>query len=477
MAKEDVDKNNKDKSGPKSKEKALTKVVVRRLPPLMTEDVFLEQIAPLADNDYFHFVKADMSLGIFAFSRAYINFLNVDDLFIFRDKFDGYVFLDNKGNEYVAVVEFATSQKIPRKTSETDPKCGTIEQDAEYVQVLKALESPEPIHLPSAESFLEEIEARERERRAQNDAIVSTPLVEFLKQKKVERTRLRDERREEKRRKDLERRRQRDEERFKRRNEKKEDNNKPVVLQLLKNPDRDKDKDKEEPSTSSKTNEQRLPSRKEPTEKKEVREKPPKERNTNSVKFRDKRERETNKKPVRKEGKDERPVKKSSEGSVVEEKSKEKPKKLDKDLKPKRIEEREEPPIRNKSEVAKSKEEGQEVTPPSEKSLSTPKHEESTVGEAEKEKKRDEVEDRKSKADHKVRNKDRPAMQIYQPRHRLAMKDGSSTPGGGSGATSPGPPTTQGAGSQVTSQAEEAEAEKKQEMRTRTFKRTSVQKE
>ena len=37
------------------------------------------------------------SLGTNAFSRAYINFLNYEDVASFRDKFDGYVFVDGKG--------------------------------------------------------------------------------------------------------------------------------------------------------------------------------------------------------------------------------------------------------------------------------------------------------------------------------------------------------------------------------------------
>lgn len=31
------------------------------------------------------------------FSRAYINFKNHEDILLFRDRFDGYVFIDNKG--------------------------------------------------------------------------------------------------------------------------------------------------------------------------------------------------------------------------------------------------------------------------------------------------------------------------------------------------------------------------------------------
>lgn len=31
------------------------------------------------------------------FSRAYINFKNPEDILLFRDRFDGYVFIDSKG--------------------------------------------------------------------------------------------------------------------------------------------------------------------------------------------------------------------------------------------------------------------------------------------------------------------------------------------------------------------------------------------
>lgn len=37
------------------------------------------------------------SLGVNAFTRAYINFMNPAEIFNFRDKFDGYVFIDSKG--------------------------------------------------------------------------------------------------------------------------------------------------------------------------------------------------------------------------------------------------------------------------------------------------------------------------------------------------------------------------------------------
>uniref|UniRef100_L7M147 Putative regulator of nonsense transcripts 3a n=1 Tax=Rhipicephalus pulchellus TaxID=72859 RepID=L7M147_RHIPC len=209
----------------KSKEKKerpfLTKVVVRRLPPTMTEDQFLEQISPVPESDYMYFVKGDLSLGPHAFSRAYINFVNQDEIFIFKEKFDDYIFVDEKGNEYPALVEYAPFQKIPkRRNRKKDPKCGTIEQDPEYINFLESLEQPEEVTLPSIDTYIEEIEAREKEIKANNGCLkVVTPLIEYLQQRKLEKLaaqKLREERREERKRREVEKKRLRDEEKRRR---------------------------------------------------------------------------------------------------------------------------------------------------------------------------------------------------------------------------------------------------------------------
>jgi regulator of nonsense transcripts 3 len=140
-------------------------VIIRRLPPTMTEEVFLEQISPLPDNDFFYFVKGEQQFGVPTFSRAYINFLNLEEIFTFQDKFDGYVFLDQKGTEYPAVVEFAPYQRIPRhqEPGAKEDKCNTIDNDPHYLEFLKKLEQPDEIVLQSAETYLEQLELRERE--------------------------------------------------------------------------------------------------------------------------------------------------------------------------------------------------------------------------------------------------------------------------------------------------------------------------
>ena len=47
------DGDKKKEKEKKEKNVAPTKVVVRRLPPSMTEEEFLDQVSPIPDHDYF----------------------------------------------------------------------------------------------------------------------------------------------------------------------------------------------------------------------------------------------------------------------------------------------------------------------------------------------------------------------------------------------------------------------------------------
>ncbi|KAK3095589.1 hypothetical protein FSP39_016426 [Pinctada imbricata] len=128
---------------------------MRRLPPSLTPEDLIEQISPLPNHDFFYFVKADMSLGSSAFTRAYINFTNAEEIFNFRDKFDGYVFVDGK--------------------------------DPDYQKFLKTLESPEEEEVKSLDSYLEDLEAREKEMKANKGCPkTTTPLIEYLVRRREE---------------------------------------------------------------------------------------------------------------------------------------------------------------------------------------------------------------------------------------------------------------------------------------------------
>lgn len=137
----------------------------------MTESSFREQIDPIPENNYFHFVEAEKSLEPHAFSRAYINFVHPEDILNFTEKFDGYVFVDSKGQEYPAMVELAPYQKVPKfkENKRPDPKTGTIEDDDEYQKFLQVLEKEEEMSGPiiTMDQQLEELEARTKEKGKQ----------------------------------------------------------------------------------------------------------------------------------------------------------------------------------------------------------------------------------------------------------------------------------------------------------------------
>lgn len=198
------------------KRTALSKVVLRRLPPGLTKEQLEEQLRPLPAHDYFEVVAADLSLYPHLYSRAYINFRNPDDILLFRDRFDGYIFIGNKGLEYPAVVEFAPFQKIAKKKlKKKDAKTGSIEDDPEYKQFLETYSLEEEKAGASPETLLGEIEVKTRELLARR----TTPLLEYIKTRKLEKQRIREEKREERRRRELEKKRFREEEKRKRREE------------------------------------------------------------------------------------------------------------------------------------------------------------------------------------------------------------------------------------------------------------------
>ncbi|XP_053130022.1 regulator of nonsense transcripts 3B isoform X3 [Hemicordylus capensis] len=226
---------------PKDKKETLSKVVIRRLPPSLTKEQLEEHLQPLPDHDYFEFFANDSSLYPHMFSRAYINFKNQEDIVLFRDRFDGYVFVDHKGLEYPAVVEFAPFQKAAKKKNKKkDAKAGTIEDDPEYKKFLESYSADDEKLTSTPETLLEEIEARNKELIAKK----TTPLLNFLKNKQ----RLREEKREERRRRELERKRQREEERRKWKEEERRKRKEAEKTKRVERcPEKERDRSKDEP--------------------------------------------------------------------------------------------------------------------------------------------------------------------------------------------------------------------------------------
>ncbi|XP_045338836.1 regulator of nonsense transcripts 3A isoform X3 [Leopardus geoffroyi] len=236
------------------KKTVLSKVVIRRLPPSLTKEQLEEQLHPLPAHDYFEFFTADFSLYPHLYSRAYINFRNPDDILLFRDRFDGYIFIDSKGLEYPAVVEFAPFQKIAKKKlKKKDAKTGSIEDDPEYKKFLETYCVEEEKTNANPETLLGDMEAKTRELIARR----TTPLLEYIRKRKLEKQRIREEKREERRRRELEKKRLREEEKRKKRDEerckrKEADKQKrtaerEVRIKLLKKPEKGEEPTTEKP--------------------------------------------------------------------------------------------------------------------------------------------------------------------------------------------------------------------------------------
>lgn len=225
----------------KEKKEAMTKIVIRRLPPSLTKEELEEQLQPLPEVDYLEFFSNDASLYPHLFARAYINFKNQEDIVLFRDRFDGYVFIDSRGQEYPAIVEFAPFQKTAKKRSKKkDAKCGTIDEDPDYKKFLEFYNGDDDKLASTPETLLEEIEAKSKELVAKK----TTPLLDFLKNKQ----RIREEKKEERRRRELERKRQRDEERRKWREDERRKRKDTDKMKRHEKPlEKDKDQVKEEP--------------------------------------------------------------------------------------------------------------------------------------------------------------------------------------------------------------------------------------
>ncbi|XP_016885228.1 regulator of nonsense transcripts 3B isoform X3 [Homo sapiens] len=406
----------------KEKKEALSKVVIRRLPPTLTKEQLQEHLQPMPEHDYFEFFSNDTSLYPHMYARAYINFKNQEDIILFRDRFDGYVFLDNKGQEYPAIVEFAPFQKAAKKkTKKRDTKVGTIDDDPEYRKFLESYATDNEKMTSTPETLLEEIEAKNRELIAKK----TTPLLSFLKNKQ----RMREEKREERRRREIERKRQREEER---RKWKEEEKRKRKDIEKLKKIDRipERDKLKDEPKI-------KLLKKPEKGDEKELdkREKAKKLDKENLSDERASGQSCTLPKRSDSELKDEKPKRPEDEsGRDYREREREYERDQERILREReRLKRQEEERRRQKERYEKEKtfkRKEEEMKKEKDTLRDKGKKAESTesIGSSEKTEKKEEVVKRD-----RIRNKDRPAMQLYQPgarsRNRLCPPDDSTKSG------------------------------------------------
>ena len=224
-----------------------SKVVIRRLPPNLPEDVFWKAVSPWirdkadcqaltdaaaanpqtiseppqgeastsnsASNapastaatptvDYKHFVAGKLKTDANKqnkHARAYVRFLDAHSLVQFYKAFDGHVFRDSKGKESVAIVEFAPYQKVVLPASSTgqrgrrakpDPKQGTIEKDADYLSFVERLnKAGDDVKRSEGDllASLHDPRGKEKEKEAKESAGKSTPLLQHLRAVKMAR--------------------------------------------------------------------------------------------------------------------------------------------------------------------------------------------------------------------------------------------------------------------------------------------------
>ncbi|RIA92781.1 Smg-4/UPF3 family-domain-containing protein [Glomus cerebriforme] len=188
----------------RNKNVAKTKVVVRRLPPLIPECLFFESVKQWVNEETctwsrFHQGRISKSKNKESiFSRAYFHFKTVEQVLDFHRGYDNHLFIDRQGNENRAVVEFAIYQKLPKEHKKPDPRQGTIETDPDYLAFLESLKveeiqqttAKEPgVVSESGTTQLERLEARLANAAINAANVVekptTTPLLEHLRALKL----------------------------------------------------------------------------------------------------------------------------------------------------------------------------------------------------------------------------------------------------------------------------------------------------
>ncbi|XP_055816360.1 regulator of nonsense transcripts UPF3 isoform X2 [Solanum dulcamara] len=161
-----------------------SKVVLRHLPPTISQSMLLEQVDSrfTCRYNWFCFLPGKSSQKHQTYARAYIEFKRPEDVIEFAEFFDGHVFVNEKGTQFKTIVEYAPSQRVPKHWSKKDGREGTILKDPEYLEFLENISKPVE-NLPSAEIQLERKEA-ERAGSAK-DAPIVTPLMDYIRQKRA----------------------------------------------------------------------------------------------------------------------------------------------------------------------------------------------------------------------------------------------------------------------------------------------------
>lgn len=163
---------------------------MRRLPRNFTKEELLKDLEKNEQKyETFHFVNSDEALHPFVFTRAYFTFKDDEEAYLFCKKFDGKLFVDSKENKSMAIVERAPSQDIPKADECTDKRMNTLESDSDYLKFFDEYNSS--VKKVDFEALVREIE--EKHRRLEEMPIQETPLLEFIVDQELKKTKRRTE--------------------------------------------------------------------------------------------------------------------------------------------------------------------------------------------------------------------------------------------------------------------------------------------
>ncbi|KAH6999849.1 Smg-4/UPF3 family-domain-containing protein [Ilyonectria destructans] len=168
------------------------KLVIRRLPPGMTQTEFVSILGSEWDVgkgrvDWFSYAPGKISNDPSKPSRpgrAYLHVVRKDDIMSLSDSVrtstweDAKATFNNPSLIGPPAVEFAIYKKIPSNKKRTDARQGTIDQDPEFMAFLEDLANPAPPN--------QNIDADDADDVAKAESkVTTTPLIEYLKEKKA----------------------------------------------------------------------------------------------------------------------------------------------------------------------------------------------------------------------------------------------------------------------------------------------------
>ncbi|KAG5519387.1 hypothetical protein PMAC_002013 [Pneumocystis sp. 'macacae'] len=159
------------------------KVVIRYLPPDLSEETFKELVKEWTDEErveWSSFYPGKVSSNRNKndkYARAYIKFKSPEALFAFHKGFGAHLFSDEKSKGQRVLVEFAPFQKVPRlERQKHDARQGTIDDDAEFIAFQETLKNTNKNPEEEAQN------KKDEDDMAPIGAI--TPLIEYLRVQK-----------------------------------------------------------------------------------------------------------------------------------------------------------------------------------------------------------------------------------------------------------------------------------------------------